>query len=201
MKKFYRALSALLILTLTLFEIPETKRFASLIAEGNSDYMGELLAKLFFIAAIVISAVLLWCRKNRAAAVCLTAAGGVAIYKAFTYITNIIGNEMILGIVLGNVIDMLEIVLFIAPSAVILLLGKKANSKNIRGALIATLAAFAIGIAGRIITFVSWGKSFATDLPLLFSAYGTYMLCTLVMTAAFTLLLIGFMPEKRKKHK
>ncbi len=202
MKKFYRVLSALLVLSLTLFEIPETKRFASLIAEGNSDYMGELVAKIVFITALAASAiVLMWGKKNGACAICLTAAGGVAIYKAFTYVMNIMGNEMILGIVLGNIIDMLEIVLFIAPAAVVLLLCQKASEKNIRGALIATLSAFVIGIAGRIITFVSWGKSFATDLPLLFDAYGTDMLRTFVMFAAFTLLLLGFMPEKRKKHK
>lgn len=202
MKKFYSILSALLVLVISLFEIPETKRFASLIAEGNSDYMGELVAKIVFIIALTASAILLiWGKKNGAAALCLTAAGGVAIYKAFTYVMSIIGNEMIFGIVLGNIIDMLEIVIFIAPASVILLLSKKASEKNVRGALIATLAAFVIGIAGRIITFLSWGKSFATDLPLFFDAYGTDILRTLVMFAAFGLLLLGFMPEKRKKHK
>ncbi|MBR4071608.1 MAG: hypothetical protein IKK26_03540 [Clostridia bacterium] len=202
MKKFYSVLSGLLVLALIIFEIPELRRFSSMIADGNSGYVGELVAKIFFVIAIAASSVLLiWGKKSRIAAICLTAAGGVAVYKTFIYVVNIIGNEMVFGIVLGNIIDMLEIVFFIAPATVILLLSKKASEKNVFGSLIATLSAFVLGIAGRIITFVSWGKSFASDFPLFFSAYGTDILRTLVMFAAFALLLLSFVPEKRKKRK
>lgn len=202
MKKFYRVLSGLLTIAITLFEIKETKRFISLIAEGNTGYMGELAAKGLYILALCAAGLLLMTgKKKKACALCLTAAGGVTLYKAFTYVVGIIGNEMILGIVLGNVIDITEIVLFAAPAAIALLSGERTTKKAFRGCFIATAAAFIVGIAGRIITFVSWGKSFASDFALLLQVYGIDMLRTIVMLGAFSLALLSMVPEKTKKHR
>ena len=202
MKRFNAVLSGLLVFAITLFEIAETKRFATLIAEGNTGYIGELITKVVYILALIIAGIIIISgKKQKLGAIFLTAAGGVAIYKTFTYIAGIMGNEMIFGIVLGNVIDMLEIVLLSAPAAVMLLLGSKAVEKNLKGALIATAAASAVGLGGRIITFISWGKSFASDFALFFEVYGIDLLRTFVMLGEFALLLLGCLPEKRKKHR
>jgi len=202
MKKFYSVLSGLLTIAITLFEIKEIKRFVSLIAEGNKEYIGELFPMGIYIIALCAAGILIMTKKRKKlCAAFLTVAGGVVIYKAFTYVIGIIGNEMIPGIVLGNVIDLSEFAVFAVPAAIALLSANKITGKALRGCFIATAAAFAIGIAGRIITFVSWGKSFVSDLGLFFSVYSVDMLRTLVMLCAFTLTLLALVPEKTKKHR
>ncbi len=201
MKKLYKSLSGLFISIVSLFEISELKRFATLLADGSSEYMGEVIVKGVYMFAIIAAGVLIIANKKKASAICLTLAGGVALYKAFGYILRVVGNEMIFGIVLGNVIDMVEFVLFAAPIAVVMLSESKMNEKSLRGAFVSVVAALAVALSGRIITFVSWGKSFVGDLSLFFEAYGLDILRTLVMFLAAVFYIWHLMPEKRKKRR
>ncbi len=201
MKKFLRCLSGLLVLVISLFEIGEARRFIGLVAEGNSEYLSDMVIKCLYVLAIIAAGVLIMADKKKAAALLLTFAGGVTLYNAFAYVLRIIGNEMIFGLVLGNVIDMIELVLFAAPMAVLMLSHKKVDNKISRGGFACVIAAFALGIGGRIVTFVSWGKSFILDLPLFFEAYGIAILYTLVAFGAAACYVWHLAPEKRKNRK
>jgi hypothetical protein len=191
----------LLVLVISLFEIGEAKRFISLVAEGNSDYLGDMIIKCLYLVAIIAAGILIMANKKSAAAVLLTLAGGVALYNAFAYVLRIIGNEMIFGLVLGNVIDLMEIALFAAPMAVLMLSHKKVDNKISRGGLAFVIAAFVLGIGGRIVTFVCWGKSFISDFVLFFEAYGLNILSTIVMFAAAAAYIWHLAPEKRKNRR
>ena len=59
MKRFNAVLSGLLVFAITLFEIAETKRFATLIAEGNTGYIGELITKVVYILALIIAGIII----------------------------------------------------------------------------------------------------------------------------------------------
>ncbi len=201
MKKFCKSMAGLLICAVSLFEINELSRFISLASDGNTAYLSDIFMKALFMLSIIGAGILIMANKVNSSAFLLIFAGSITIYKAFVYVRSIIGNEMIFGIVLGNIIDIIELSLFVAPAAIVLLSSFRITGKALRGGFIATASAFVIGIAGRIITFVSWGKSFASDFALLFSAYGTDMFRTFVMGCTFALLLLGFMPEKIKKRK
>lgn len=200
-KRTYAFFAGILMAAICAFEISEISRYISMISGGNSAYTGELVIKSIFVLSLIAAGILFILGKaGKGAATLLTVAGGVSLYKTFAYIIGILGNEMIFGIVYGNIIDMLEIVFFIAPAAVILLSKEKITKKNVLVSLIIELAAFAISLSGNIASFAGWGKTIA-DISLFFDVYGLDMLRALICLAAFSLSILSLAPDKRKKHR
>ena len=200
-KKTFSVLAGLLMAAICTFEISETSRFISMISGGNNAYIGELVIKSIYILAMISAGVFFILDKcPKLTATLLAVAGGVSLYKTFTYIMGIRGNEMIFGIVYGNVTDMVIITLFIAPTAVLLLSGGKISKKLIRNSLIFEFAALAVGISGYIASFAAWGKTFA-DFGLFFDVYGLDILRIIVCFLAFALTIAAMAPEEEKKRR
>ncbi len=198
-KRTWAVFAGLLMAASCVFEISETSRFISMIAAGNKAYVGELVIKIIYMASLIVSGVLFVLGKaGHGTAVCLTVAGGASLYKAFSYIVSIMGNEMIFGIVFGNIIDMIKAVLFIIPTAVLLINTDKVSKSSVRGCLIAELMDLVTGVLGSIASFIGWGKNLAYDIALFFEVYILDLLCTAVLFCAFALSILSLAPEERK---
>ncbi len=201
MNRFLRGLSGLLVMAISLFEFSEIKRMISLVAEGEAGYLYSLVRLCIYVIAIILAGVLIIKDKKKASAVCLMVAGGVALYNLFVYIGVIMGKYTIFGIVFGNVVDLLKIVLFGATLAVVMLSCGKVTERFIRGSFVSAVVALILAISGRVAPFISSGKSFIYDIDLFFTAYGVNILCTLVMFAAVAFYIWHLVPEKRKKRR
>ena len=83
-KRKFAILSGILMAAICAFEISEISRFVSMIAGGDNAYVGGLVIKAIFVLALITSGILFILDKaGRGAAVILTIAGGVSVYKTF----------------------------------------------------------------------------------------------------------------------
>ncbi len=202
MKKAYSILAGALMALSCAFEFTTVKRYIDNIADGDSAYAGDLAVEIIYILGILAAAAFIVTDKSvKGAALSLALAGGVALYRTVTYVTGILGNEMIVSLVAGKIIEISEIIYFAVPVAVMLLVRDKLSDKSSRGFLICPLIAFLIGIGGRIVYFVGYGKSLFYDVGLLFQVYGADMAKTAVWLLAFGATVMSLMPVSGKKRR
>ena len=202
MKKSIKFLAGLLMIAVCIFDITTVKRFIINIAGGDTDYIISLVIELIYILGIFCCGLLFILGKTgKKAAVPIAVSSGVALYRTVAYLAGIAGNSMLLPLVMGKMIEISEIIFYALPAAITLISAEKLTAKSVRGLLIAECAALVIGVGGRVVYFLGYGKNFVTDFLLFFETYLTNLFFSAVCFAAFTLAVLCLAPQNIKKRR
>ncbi|MBQ7836484.1 MAG: hypothetical protein IJ389_04435 [Clostridia bacterium] len=194
--------AGILMLAVCLFEIGTVKNYIADIAGGEVGYIAELLVEAIYLAGIVGAAVTLIRDKvGKATVGFLALSCGVGLYNAASYVAGIMGNSMKLSLVAANVIEMVELLLFATPLAIMILSAKKLSDRAYKGFVIAQICAFAVRVGAVFMFFVGYGKNIILDMGLLFQVYWSDLLLSVVCLGAFMCAAASLAPHKRKKQR